>query len=465
MPIPPAYAKRYVYHFTHLDNLEGVLMNGFLSCNEQIRLKLRHHSIAIPNIQERRSRMAVPCGPGGVVHDYVPLYFSKLSPMLLGVVNSKNVDQELLLHFAYPIDLLDRRDVVFTNAAANTVTSPDFYEDPARLDQLDWAAIDRTKWGSDSEGQKHARMAEALVHKKLEPTQASYLLVWNEAIKKRVLEVFEKAGVPAPRIEWDGYDGYHSFTHFKKGLPKDMLKTSVSAGPRKTKATFLEAVGQIDTLTASSKPEFGSLSELLQAFQRDGLKVLPETGELIGLESENEVHKEDVGTHTLIVVEKLLASAEYHALTNPARVLVEIAAFLHDIGKGPKARWADCGGKQQVDPAHPLRSVNMLPRILTESVATSDESSRRTLCMLVCYHDLVGDIIGRGRDREQLLGVVRDRDELDMLIAIGKADMSSVARGWGFIAEAKLPQLRKWAIEHLSDDEHEDDDDNNDDGG
>jgi hypothetical protein len=98
--------------------------------------------------------MAVPCGPPGVVHDYVPLYFSKLSPMLLQVVNSKNVDQELLLHFAYPITLLERGDVVFTNAAANTVAPPDFYDDPGSLTELDWTAIERTKWGSDNDEQR-----------------------------------------------------------------------------------------------------------------------------------------------------------------------------------------------------------------------------------------------------------------------------------------------------------------------
>ncbi|MGQ7112742.1 DarT ssDNA thymidine ADP-ribosyltransferase family protein, partial [Escherichia sp. TWPC-MK] len=35
--------------------------------------------------QHRRSEMRVTCGPGGVVHDYVPFYFTKRSPMLLKV--------------------------------------------------------------------------------------------------------------------------------------------------------------------------------------------------------------------------------------------------------------------------------------------------------------------------------------------------------------------------------------------
>ena len=78
MTIPPEHAKRHAYHSTLLDNLPGILEHGFLSCNEQGRLGLTHESIALETIQARRAKMRVTCGPGGVVHDHVPLYFAKL---------------------------------------------------------------------------------------------------------------------------------------------------------------------------------------------------------------------------------------------------------------------------------------------------------------------------------------------------------------------------------------------------
>ena len=75
MPVPPLYAYRQAYHFTSMDNIDGILKHGLLSPNEQRRLGIGHSSIAEQGIQTRRTNMDVPCAPGGKVHDYVPFYF------------------------------------------------------------------------------------------------------------------------------------------------------------------------------------------------------------------------------------------------------------------------------------------------------------------------------------------------------------------------------------------------------
>src|SRR6266487_573160 len=157
MPIPTKHANRFIYHFTHIDNLPDILQHGFL-CNAHPDFpKSRCRSIAEQGIQERRAEMEVPCGPCGMVHDYVPLYFGSLSPMLLAVVNKKNVDQMDILYFEFPIALLERNDVLFTDAAANTVVPPHFYFDPGDLDRLNWAEIDSLKWSSADETLKRQR--------------------------------------------------------------------------------------------------------------------------------------------------------------------------------------------------------------------------------------------------------------------------------------------------------------------
>jgi hypothetical protein len=449
LPIPAPHTTRHVYHFTHFDNLEAVLTYGFLSCSEQTRRGLTHRSIALDTIQSRRSRMPVTCGAGGVVHDYVPLYFCKLSPMLLQIVSAKNVDQETLIHFAFPISILERADVAFTSAAANSKVPPAFFDDPSGLGNLDWAAIDSLKWSSGGDTQKRARMAEVLVHRELSPREAAYVLVWNESSKKRVLTACEKVGVTPPRIEFNGYDGYHWFTNFRPGLPADMLRQSIAPGPIQTRMRWKKVVDSIVAGAASPSPGLKTLRELLQALQTTGLAILSETRELVGLESENEVHKEDVGNHTLSVVHELALSKEFHALDPAARQIVELAAYLHDIGKGPKSRWAACGHKQQVDPFHPIRSAEMLPRILLHEIVKPDPDTIHTLCMLICYHDLIGDIVGRGRKREQILDVIRNARELDMLIALGRADASAVTTVWSGSLAAELPNIRNWALANL----------------
>jgi hypothetical protein len=125
MSIPAGHTHRFAYHFSHIDNLPGLLSHGFLA-NNHPKFPKKHRSVASATIQERRAQMVVPCGPGGCVHDYVPLYFGSISPMLLGVVNTKNVDQYDLLYFEFPIMLADRLDAVFTNASANTDIPPTF---------------------------------------------------------------------------------------------------------------------------------------------------------------------------------------------------------------------------------------------------------------------------------------------------------------------------------------------------
>jgi hypothetical protein len=49
---------------------------------------------------------------------------------------------------------------------------------------------------------------------------------------------------------------------------------------------------------------------------------------------------------------------------------------------------------------------------------------------LVCYHDLVGDVLGKDRDERQIVDVARNKLELDLLFALGKADAISLVELW-----------------------------------
>ena len=112
------------------------------------------------------------------------------------------------------------------------------------------------------------------------------------------------------------------------------------------------------------------------------------------------------------------------------KLLIELAAYLHDIGKGPKSRWEANGGVQKVDPNHPVGAMPMVAEILTEQVGKANLKKAITVAKLVCYHDLVGNILGKGRDEQQLIDVVADKEELDMVFALGKADATSLVEEW-----------------------------------
>lgn len=442
MPIPAQYKNRFIYHFCHFDNLGGVLKHGLLSCNQQKVTGLQHKSIAAQGIQRVRSRMVVPCGPGGVLHDYVPLYFCKLSSMFLNVVNKKNVDQLCILYFAFPISILDSPDAVFTDAAANTESEPpQFFDDPDNLTQLNWDAIDSTKWSAGSNSLNHARMAEALIYRTLDPRMASHLIVWDDWIKGLISKEYEDAGISMPTIG-------NSFGHYVRRFWDPARKRqSLVTGPLALRRNVEDATKDVvDAIGQNDMPTYESLFALRDAL-RDDFGCTDCTAGILDLPTDNKEHFENVSDHTLRVVKNLLKSSEYEDQCDTDKLHIEIAAYLHDVGKGPHARWEWNGGKQRTDPDHPAEAIPMVQELLKQ-VGTMKRSSARAILMLVAYHDLVGDIIGRGRNEEQLFEIITDERDLDMLIAIGKADVLAINRGWW--DQNAVNELRKRAVKALA---------------
>jgi len=431
MTIPVQYVGRLVYHFSHIDNLPGLLRDNFLATNHPL-FPIRHRSIAASGIQERRARMLVSCAPGHCVHDYVPLYFGSLSPMLLSVLHTKNIDQCDILYFEFPIELVNQPDTVFTDASANTSAPPNFYSDPSHLDKLDWDAIDSLKWSNPDDNYRHRRMAEMLVLQQLSLTDAVRCVVWNEKTKKHVEQVVGNS--PFPTIQFESKEQRHFYTNIEL---KD--NSSLIIGPNEIAGRFSGMCQKIsehlDAENASKKAQFEDLNALLLGL-RANFGCIPYTAELVGLKSANGIHKQTVDVHTLDVVQRLIVLDEYTALDDEAKKILEIAAYLHDIGKGPQSRWVTNGGMQRVDPNHPVGALPMLLEILTGYIQTFNLASAKQLLKLVCYHDLVGDVLGRGRNEQQIIDVVEDETELAMLFAIGKADATSLVEQWWDQSEA-----------------------------
>lgn len=441
MPIPAEHSTRFIYHFTLIDNLPGILEHGFNSPNKQRSLGLSHKSIAHQGIQFRRSTMPVTCGPGGVVHDYVPFYMCKRSSMLLAVVNAKNVDQQRLIYLAFPITLIEQPTVVFTDASANTDDPPNFFSEPSDLTRLNWAAIDSLKWAMPDDAQKQARMAEVLVHQNMDMSHLGKIIVWNDSIREMVYNIYRRAGLALPTVRTDSH---HYFTKW----PEEP-NASLTTGPVLAKIEYKKTLKTVQEAARNPLARHKDIVQLLSALHAN-FNHLPETAELVGLECDNPMHKEDAGTHTLSVVRELKKSSEFAALNPIGKLLTELAAYLHDIGKGPKARWIENGGIQKVDPDHPIGSVKMLRRILTEEVAAIDAEHARVLAKLVCYHDLIGDIIANGRDVEQLEEIAGSEGELDMLIALNLADTKALFEGWYVQLVREVPAMRARVLAKLN---------------
>ena len=444
--IPQEHQNRYFYHFTHIENLKSILKKGFLSTNEKDRLEISHTNIANESIQNRRHDMDVTCYPNGKVHDYVPFYFTTTNPMLLGLVNRKNIDQPLMIFFAISIEKILENNVVFTDASANTTTPPNFYSNPIDLTKLDWDAIDKRAWKSVNDEEKHKRMAEVLIHGQLPLDWIDSIIVWNEDIKNYVEKIYKDNNIQSPNITYQPFNGkYFYFTKFALGRKNETLVT----GPYLLKNKFDTLIKTIVKSKTSnlSNHKFKNIQDAIQKVETNFCCIDELTG-IYRLETVNEVHSENVSDHTKKVVQNLTENDYYKALSNQDKDITKLSAYLHDIGKGPKSKWRD--GKQKAYADHPADAIPMLERILSEDIAELTEYQIRKISLLVVYHDLIGDIVGNGRSKKELFDIIQDENELNMLIAISLADVLAINPNWYMDIYLKLDDIRKEVLEELS---------------
>ncbi len=132
---------------------------------------LRHESVALPQVQDRRSRVTVPDGRphGRPLHDYANLYFCARNPMLYYL---KDHHAKLcVLHVS--VDVLDLPGVVVTdrNAARRDAR---FSPASSGLDHIDWRRVFANDWQhpGDSQAQddhKGIKCAEVLVPYRVPP--------------------------------------------------------------------------------------------------------------------------------------------------------------------------------------------------------------------------------------------------------------------------------------------------------
>ena len=170
MVVPvPTYIKRII----HLDNLPIYLQRGGIHAwNHTPKDGHSYKIIHNVDIQSKRHRVPVPCGPCGVIHDYVPFYFGHLSPMLLqlktGQVSGYTEGQEPIIHLVSSAQLVQSSgiDFVFTDGHG-IVQYTDWFDDLACLQHVDWKMINERYWAKSSgdTDRQRRKQAEFLVHR------------------------------------------------------------------------------------------------------------------------------------------------------------------------------------------------------------------------------------------------------------------------------------------------------------
>lgn len=429
MAIPSAFKDRYFFHFTHIDNIKSIVQTGgLLSTNEKRKNNIDHHNIANVNIQNRRSEMKVPIAPGGVVHDYVPFYFATINPMLLGLLNRKVVDQPYICFIAVSIEKLLEENVIFTDASANTIFAPGFYNNPIDLECLDWDLIDSMKWGEKNENERHKRMAEVLVYEKVPLEWFECFIVFNNYCRIKIEKCYRELGVLCPKISYEPFHNRHFF--FTKFFFPERRNETLVTGPIQLREEFYKTVECIISNRGNGSctdAQFENVDHALTEIKKN-FCVIPELEGIYQLQTDNQIHQETVSGHTIKVVNNVKKTMFYDMIGEKWKHVVLLAAYLHDIGKGPKEKWTN--GIQKVYADHPVDALPMVTRILSEDIKDIDDKQIRRICLLVAYHDLMGDIIGKERAKSELLELNLNKKDLYMLAALTTADIQSIGIGW-----------------------------------
>src|SRR5664280_808551 len=120
-----------------LDNLRSIMTHGVLS--HRLAQSVRHTSIALPEVQERRNAKRVPNGLP--IHDYVNLYFDARNPMMYSRLNRLG---ELVIVRVDPAVMSQPGAIITDGNAASESTL--FLPSPAGLVQLDESLVYAHSW-------------------------------------------------------------------------------------------------------------------------------------------------------------------------------------------------------------------------------------------------------------------------------------------------------------------------------
>lgn len=185
-----------IIHMTHMDNLPTILQHGELRSTVLLRgAGAIVTSIAYTSIQQQRASKPVPCDAGGCLHDYVPFYFCRRSPMLY-TISRGNVacdgGQDALVHLVSSAQAVANAALKFVFSDGHGIMAyTEFFDDLDELDAVDWNVIGARYWHDtpDDGDRKRRRQAEFLVRDRFPMALVSEIVVRTAATRHRVEEL------------------------------------------------------------------------------------------------------------------------------------------------------------------------------------------------------------------------------------------------------------------------------------
>lgn len=203
--------RALIWRIVHRDNLPWILDNG-LHCGSGDKRAPGWISIGSPELIDKRANHPVPLPPGGCLNDYVPFYFTPLSPMLRNIQTGwggvqKRPNEEIVILVASLHHVAAQGlSFVFTDSHAYYRWA-NFYSDLADLGRIDWPLLQARNYRRDPDDPARFEryQAEALVHRHLPISGLRGIVCYTDSVAKAVELLLEERGLDLPVVARKGW--------------------------------------------------------------------------------------------------------------------------------------------------------------------------------------------------------------------------------------------------------------------
>lgn len=173
-----------VYHLTDVTNLDSIIRVKTIFSHNQISLqKIDITDISNLSVQYGRANKIIDA-TGKPLHDYVPLYWGRKTPMV-SAIREKN---ETLIFLLFSTNLLEEKTyecVISDGNARSNVTKFVKYSQLSDLDMLTPEYINTVKYASNEEI-KRCKQSELLVLNKLPLKHMLRIVCYSPIVKSKV---------------------------------------------------------------------------------------------------------------------------------------------------------------------------------------------------------------------------------------------------------------------------------------